>query len=322
MLLLASSKNEIVPEELSEEAMAFFAQTSILNAQVYLNSYLENMKVEVSVSAAVTTNLHLGCFLWANNFSPAGLASSILSDRDVTRPDILHEGIVLDYSTKHEMTKSSLDKLTKSQIMFPKSLEMMVERIKALHALSKLFFGELSYPEQGLRKLYNLCDSNREVMRAKLYLDDMFIAKFLYMVDDRLYQWLAQCCKVQAVEDTNLDLMNFAQLFYDVQANRFVCLLPPSVKKMKTNLKRKQGERVENESPLSTWKLRHDEKWDVLFKGKTGAGPALSMNCKPCLKYHVKGLCYEDCVHKESHCKLVGDDKVKTDNYIKELRGE
>ena len=110
------------------------------------------------------------------------------------------------------MSKSSLEKLTKTQVLFPKDIEGMLERIKALQALSVLFFGDISYLGQGLKKLINLCDSNKDVIRSKLFLDEKFIAKFLFMVDDRVYLWLKQCRRVESVSETNLQLMDFAQL--------------------------------------------------------------------------------------------------------------
>ena len=203
----------------------------------------------------------------------------------------------------------------------------MIDRMKAFHALTKLFFGENSFPEQGLRKLINLCDSNKDVLRTKLYLDDMFIAKFLFLIDDRMYQWLKQCCRVSSIRETNILLMDYSQLFYDLQSNRFFCVLPQSITKVISNpvkdpKKRKQVETITNKSQAPEWKLKQDEKWDVIFKGKTNDGPTLSYGCKPCLKYHVKGVCFSDCKHLRSHCILAGNDKKKTNEYIKSLRGD
>ena len=104
MLLIASSKGEAVPSKLGDEALSFFSQSSTLNAQIFINSYLENLKIEVSVSAAVTTSLQHGSFVWYNSLTPSGFASSVLTSMEIMRPDLLHEGIVLDYSTKHEMS--------------------------------------------------------------------------------------------------------------------------------------------------------------------------------------------------------------------------
>ena len=67
---------------------------------------LENLKLEVLVTLAQATILQLGGFLWADSIVPSGFASSLLSDLEVSRPDLLQEGIILDYATKHEMSKT------------------------------------------------------------------------------------------------------------------------------------------------------------------------------------------------------------------------
>ena len=44
MLLIASSHGEVLPMELNDQAMEFFNQSSVLNAQIFLNSHLESLK--------------------------------------------------------------------------------------------------------------------------------------------------------------------------------------------------------------------------------------------------------------------------------------
>ena len=338
MILIASSQGEASPIEASEETLEFFKQSSVLNAQIFLNSYFESEKIECSVSTALTTSLMHGSFLWTNSLTPSGLASSVITSSDIIRADTLHEGIVLDYSTKYEMNSSSLAKLTKTQILFPVDVESTIERLKAFHALVKLFLGKLSYPQQGLRRLVNLCSDNRRLLRTRQYLDDMFIPKFLFSVDDRLNQWLHQCCTADSIMDTNLELTNFSSIFNDIQMNKFVCHLPPNIMKLhkrdtedqsddefgrkKKKKSQQVAEQVKNLSQVHGWKLRHNEKWDTIFKNKSRDGPQLSGGVKPCLKYHVKGVCYTDCPFRQSHKQLVGEDKRKIERLINELRGE
>ena len=62
MLLVASSLGEAVPKELGEEAKEFFSQSTVLNAQLFLNSFLENLKLEVSVTLAQATILQVVFF--------------------------------------------------------------------------------------------------------------------------------------------------------------------------------------------------------------------------------------------------------------------
>ena len=173
MLLMASSEKGIVPLELNKEAMAFFKQSSILNAQIFLNSHLEALQIDCTVSPGLTTALLNGSFLWSNSLTPSGLSSSVIVSSDIIRFDTLHEGIVLDYSTKHEMTSHSLEKLTKTQVLFPTSIEASIERFRAIHALIELFFSKGSLPQQGVKKFTNLCIDNKNLLRTKFYLDEM-----------------------------------------------------------------------------------------------------------------------------------------------------
>jgi hypothetical protein len=190
MLLIASSENGLIPLKLKKEVMSFFKQSSVLNAQIFLNSLLESMKIDCSISPGLMTALLNGSFLWSSSLTPSGFASSVISSSDVTHSDILHKGIVFDYSTKHSMSSQSLEKLTKTQVLFPTSIEASIERFKAIHALAELFFQKGSLPQQGIKKFTNLCIDNKNLIRTKHYLDDIFIAKLHFSFNDRLNQWL------------------------------------------------------------------------------------------------------------------------------------
>ncbi len=134
-------------------------------------------------------------FLWLNLLTPSGFASSVISSKDIIFNNLLHEGIMLDFSTKHEITKSSLTKLTKTQVMYPSSIELMVERVEAITAFANLFFTEKSHLTKGLQHLLILCKTNRTLLRIKSYLDKLFIAKFLFSIDDRINKRLNECSR-------------------------------------------------------------------------------------------------------------------------------
>lgn len=165
----------------------------------------------------------------------------------------------------------------------------------------------------------------------------MFIARIHYLVNERLNIWLQQCCRAQEVGDTNLNLVNFGQIFEDVQFNRFRCELPPSIKKINKDTdkeiedrddgsrkkRKKQAKQEKNPNLNSKWKLRLNENWDTVFKNKTKDGPVLSFGCQGCLKYHAKnGVCYDNCRWKASHKELSEADLKLLDKYISKLRGE
>ena len=338
MMLIASSRGSVVPSELNEEAQKFFKMQNFSKAQQYLESHLEAKGIECAIPTAVANLWLQGCLLWTNPLTPSGFAASVISSKDIIFNDSVHEGILLDFSTKHEISKNSLTKLTKTQVMYPSSIELMIERIEAILAFTILFFTERSYLSKGLNYLLTLCKSNRTLLRTKFYLDKTFIAKFIFLIDDRINKWLIECARANTVDETSLELVDFATIIMDLKLNRFFCDLPDSIKTIAKNdtstpsnieqtfigKKRKQSEGkmtkiIPNDNVEDKWKLKDTETWQM-WRHKTGNGPMLSCHAKPCLKFHVKGTCYEDCANKASHKKLTGDDFRKTDDFIKQVR--
>ena len=173
--------------------------------------------------------------MWLNPLTPSGFATSIISSKDIIFNDSLHEGIMLDFSTKHEITKASLTKLTKTQVIYPTSIGLMIERIEAITLFVNLFFTEKSCLTKGLYHLLTLCKSNRTLLRTKLYLDKMFIAKFLFSIDDRINKWLSECGKNDTVDKTSMELVDFATIISDLKLNRYYCDLPQSIRTVAMN---------------------------------------------------------------------------------------
>ena len=336
MILNASSISGTTMVEVNPQSAEFFKSTSILNANIYLNSTLEEEQIDCSISSALTTSLYHGCFLWSNSLTPSGLACSVINSEDFMHSDTLYQGMVLDYSTKFEIKSDSLEKLTKTHVKFPTDMEGTIERIRALTALCKLFFGRKSFPAQGLSSLVLRCRENKRMMRAKAYLDPTFIPQFMCAIDNRLYHWLVQCSNASTVEETSTQLVNYSSLFDDIVMSRFHYSLPPAIKKIapskeisvfdtsfgsdRDTKRQKTVEQARNTAVPPEWKLKQGEDWDTIFKNKTLQGPDLSCGAKFCLKYWVKGLCYNDCRQKASHDKLNDADRKKGEAYIKQLR--
>ena len=335
MIRVASSRGEVTAMEINETAKEFFKSTTLLNANIFLNSILEGENIDCSISMAMTTALMCGSFLWFNPMTPSGLASSVIISEDIMRTDTLHEGMVLDLTTKFEMSQSSIEKLTKAHIKFPDTAEGTIERLRALKALCCLFLEDRSLPSQGLRSLVNKCTDNKSLLRTRAAVDEEFYAKLLCCVDDRLYQWLKECSRASCAAETTTMLTDFGSIFTDIQMNQFHYLLPPKVKRTKNRsddrvdgrgkrqrMDQQAAKRIVNPRIVPSWKLRQNEKWDTIFRGQSKSGPDLAGGYKPCLKYHVKGFCYDDCAFAKNHEEVKVHDKEKTDKFIKSLRGE
>ena len=165
------------------------------------------------------------------------------------------------------------------------------------------------------------------------HLDDEFITKFLYCIDDRINEWLHECMRAKTVEETSLDLINFSSIITDIQLNKFVIFLPNSIKRLskrpmenqrneneREDKRVRQNNQIKNDNLSKDWALKQGESWNKIFKGKIKEGPMLECGTYPCLKYQVKGICYDDCSFRASHINLKGQDASKTDTFIKNLR--
>jgi hypothetical protein len=345
MLLVASSVGQATPSKLEDGAMEFFSSVNSVHAQLMLNSILENARLQVSVSPALATLLLSGSFLWSNPITPSGLASSVLTTEGILRNDTLQDALALDLATKFEMSASSITKLTKTQVLFPSNVHDMKERFSALQLIATFFFGEVTVLPQSLTALTNWCEDNISLLKTRLLLDSSFLTKFMMCIDDRIYQWLKQCCKASSIVDTDLDLLNLKLVCSDIQTNRFFYMLPKSILQVKKDddiddssssrdrKRQKQDKQADKEekdkaSPIrntnlkEALKMRQNESWNTIFKGKSKEGPMLSIGTYGCCKFHSKGVCYDDCAYKGSHKELNTRDAGLYADYVKKLRGE
>lgn len=270
--------------------------------------------------------------------TPSGFSGAVLSsENDVLRSDTFEEALVLNLSTKFEMSAASLTKLTKTQVVLPRSVDDTIERFKALKILAVLFFSDGSPIPLGLMHLVDWCEMNKITLSKYFYMDELFLARIIVAVDDRIFQWLRQCCKATSMMDTSLVLIDLKTLTDDLDLGRFTYNLPPSVqvlsKKNKDDkphavgssakkAKAAQAQMEKNDKVDSKNETRMTEQWNKVFGNKSKDGPVLSFGSKACVKYHSKGICYDDCFYRASHKSLGANDLKLYSDYVKKLRGE
>ena len=337
MLLNASSIGQARPSTLREEAMEFFKQSGIRQAHIHLNSILDGKGIRVSIPHSVVNALYCGAFKWTNLATPSGFAASVLETESYLRNDVLREAMVLEASTKFEISDKYVEKLTKTSIQFPSTAEDLIERFKAMRELASFFFPVESYIVQFYIKLANWNLRYRRIVDLRVAMDPKFIAKFLVATDNRINMYLEECMKAEDPMDISPRWLNADSICESVEMNEFYYTLPASVKsiaspaeeerrgKKRKAEKDKEGQvsvKVVNKNQVEEWKLRDGEDYTTVFRHKVKGGPKLSMGCHGCHKYHNKGWCYSDCDNAASHCVLVGDDETKFDARVKALRGE
>ena len=339
MLLIASGEGQAMPDELNKEAMDFFALPNSKAAHIHLNSLLESNKVRCSVSPAMANHLFVGSFRWSNMIKPSGLASSVLTSESYMREDILSEALVIDVSTRFEISSEFISKLTETMIVFPENPEDMIERFKAIKVLASYFFREDTVITQAYIFLLNWCQDNRQILEARCAMDKNLITKIMVSTDERMHLFLKSCVKADYPNKACIQYMNFSSITFAIEINSFNYVLQPSIKKLKripvndeggSYLKKPKGNgndgnggtRVVNNNMLEEWKLRAGESYETVFKDKVKKGPILSMGCRGCHKFHNKGWCYPDCNNIASHTILTGEDASKFGGYCKQCRGE
>jgi hypothetical protein len=337
MLLNASSIGQARPSTLREEAMEFFKQSGIRQAHIHLNSILDGKGIRVSIPHSVVNALYCGAFKWTNLATPSGFAASVLETESYLRNDVLREAMVLEASTKFEISDKYVEKLTKTSIQFPSTAEDLIERFKAMRELASFFFPVESYIVQFYIKLANWNLRYRRIVDLRVAMDPKFIAKFLVATDNRINMYLEECMKAEDPMDISPRWLNADSICESVEMNEFYYTLPASVKsiaspaeeerrgKKRKAEKDKEGQvsvKVVNKNQVEEWKLRDGEDYTTVFRHKVKGFPKLSMGCHGCHKYHNKGWCYSDCDNAASHCVLVGDDETKFDARVKALRGE
>ena len=118
------------------------------------------------------SNLTLWQILWKNPLSPSGLAASVISSESIFRTDTLNEGMVLDYSTKFDISAESLSKPTKTQVVFTVDVEELIHRLQGIHVLTIFFLKNNGYVSQGLQKLVNFCVDNKRLIRIIIHVDN------------------------------------------------------------------------------------------------------------------------------------------------------
>jgi hypothetical protein len=338
MLLNASSIGEAKPSSLTDQAMDFFKLPGIKQAHVHLNSMMESKGIRVSIPHAVVNTLYYGAFRWTNLATPSGFAASVLETESYLRNDVLQNAMVLEAATKFSISDKYVDKLTKTAVQFPVTAEEIIERFKAMRALASFFFPMESYITQFYIQIANWCMKNRGIIDLRVAMDKKFIAKFLVATDNRVNMFLGECMRAEMPMDVSPRWLNSRSIYERIEMGEFNYNLPSSVKTIlpadqsddnngnnNASSKRRADEmsvRVTNNNLVSKWKIREDENYADVFKGKVTGGPILSMGVAGCHKFHNKGFCYEDCTQKASHCALSGDDFKKFDARVKALRGE
>ena len=103
MLLVAVRSGEAIPDTLNKKAIKCLQILTSFNAHIMLNSMFEENKLRLSAPSSVTTILLYRSFLWTISETPEVLSASVLTTNHKNQNYLLHEALVLNYSTLSEI---------------------------------------------------------------------------------------------------------------------------------------------------------------------------------------------------------------------------
>ena len=83
MIKVASSIGEVTALDITDNANEFFKSSSVLNAEILLNTIMETEKIECCIPTSMATSLLHGSFLWTNSITPSGLSCSVINSEDL-----------------------------------------------------------------------------------------------------------------------------------------------------------------------------------------------------------------------------------------------
>jgi len=92
----------------------------------------------------------------------------------------------------------------------------------------------------------------KQMLRARISVDQEFIPKVMCCIDYQLFQWLAECRLADCVDATTTTFKDFGSIFSEIQLSRFIYSLPVTVKKLTTSKSQNQDNKSQ------TKRLRYD----------------------------------------------------------------
>ena len=130
----------------------------------------------------MANHLHAASFRWVNMIRPSGFASSILTTESYLKTDVLNEAMVLDVSTRFDISEEYVTKLTETTIIFPDNCEDMIERFKTMKVLANYFLDSSNIITQAYTSLKNWCSDNRSILKARFAMDTSLVPKKNMMI--------------------------------------------------------------------------------------------------------------------------------------------
>ena len=232
----------------------------------------------------------------------------------------------------------------KQTVLAPKTYHEMIESAEIFGNVLTLFIGNESKISVIWKQVTNKL-RRCKVQIEQLYINDKDIcSKIMYGLDIQCQQWWRECQACDDREDVDDSYLDFGPFIRSVELQTVNISLPAQFKALKStsqdetadqlsggggngggggnrNGKRKrdgEDKRVKNDNQFEAFKLKENEDYKI-FTGRDNvkSRPKFNNKSRMCNKWNIKGRCFSNCAHKDSHVSHNEYSQEQKDDFLK-----
>ena len=123
----------------------------------------------------------------------------------------------------------------------PSNVNGLGIQIQLFAKASRIFFGKESVLTECLNQLHLEIAWNKSSFKNKIALDEFFMAKFMFAIDQQVQRWLKSCERAEnSCNEVNDKCLDLNEVNEQVLNGTFTMMLPPAFMKVKTEASEKK----------------------------------------------------------------------------------
>ena len=335
ILNTSATNNETKPDDLPESCKAFFNRKSAGQADEELKLQFKNLDMgDVFISCSLVQALFGGKLTCPAMGSPCNLSAFSFCERDPSTDDDKDRRGLVIHLAKEEGKGCSLEEIkssTKQTVRAPSDYSSLITQLEYFWGAYCIFFGIDSIATMAVKNIIEEVAEHKIKFKKASNRDRTFATRFLYAIDVRFQEFLHLCKLAKNRDDVDDRILDVSDLIRGVRFGSFMMDLPPNTKpidtdgraqekdeadpkRRKPNPKEDGKRHITNDAQHPELKMKDNEDWKKDFVGKHAKLKPFwegnSGKARMCVRWHVKGDCFEDCEHAASHVKA---DKIPSD---------
>ena len=351
VLNAASTNGDTAAEDIPESYLRIInSETAGMADKELYNQMTALGFPDVGFAHGLASAIHIGDLLWTNKHSPSNVSLFTVYEQDPLSTTQASRYLHLHLLSKNTEGKS-MDEIKASQkqeVKVPATYEEMVQSLHFYGGISEILYGPNSALTTGIKSVIFYLQKEKMTFKTRIAGDREYAAKFLYALEIRIQRWKGECQQEKDRSCVNDRIVDFDDVVEQVLNSSLNIVLPPtfvkpteqeqtgsgaggaSNKKEKENKKRKERENnanermTKNEAPITEFLMSEGEDWRRDYAGKnTKDRPKWDKETFMCVRWYVRGECFNDCNNKNSHSKADDVPQEKKDafsTYLKKIR--